>query len=171
MNNQQGSAVVIVLLFLGVVSMIGAGLILQSQMDVQFTSALQGSDMTMNMADAGSVTALRNMPEEVPMAKGYDNPIVVTAIAVPVLQYSASFTYRTVFMGPAPQMAGAGQGELGLGGYEGGSKPYYWTCEGMAKPSNKGSAGASADDTSSAALTSGNESRVQIATIKLHPDN
>ena len=54
MNNDKGSAVIIVLLFLGIVSVVGAGLMLQSSVDRQFTSAVKSVD---SLRDVASMAA------------------------------------------------------------------------------------------------------------------
>lgn len=52
-SNEKGSAVVLVLIFLGIVSIIGVGLLLQSQLDLQFTAAVTGSDHRLDMSEGG----------------------------------------------------------------------------------------------------------------------
>ena len=161
MTNQNGSAVAIVLLFLGVISVIGAGLMLQSQTDTQFTSAVQGSDLTLSVGDAASGKAFRNLPEKPPMAKTYTQPILADygpkstdGAASYTIQGGGTFSWRTVSMGPAPAVTGSGY-EMGQGGYGEGFYPWYWSAEGNGK--------------SSSMLDS--ETRVQMAARKMHPKN
>lgn len=52
-KNENGSAVIIVLIFLGIISMIGVGLLLQSQLDLQFASALTGTDHRLDLSETG----------------------------------------------------------------------------------------------------------------------
>jgi hypothetical protein len=161
MTGQNGSAVAMVLLFLGVVSIIGAGLMLQSKMDVQFTSAIQGADLTLNVGDAASGKAFRNLPDKPPMAETYKQPIVADSgpksSDLPssyTVQGGGTFSWRTVSMGPAPAMTGGGY-EMGQGGYSEGFFAWYWTAEGNGRTSSM--------------LDS--ETRVQTAARKMHPKN
>lgn len=58
MNNDRGSAVVIVLMILGVTSLMGAALITQSKMDMQFSSSVRSYENTFAKADGAAALAL-----------------------------------------------------------------------------------------------------------------
>lgn len=61
MNNNQGSAVAIVLMILAVVSLIGVGLLTQSRMDVQLTSAIRSQDKLFSLADGAASIAYQDI--------------------------------------------------------------------------------------------------------------
>ena len=54
MNNEKGTAVAIVLMVLAVISLIGVGLLTQSQLDVQLSSSLSSYDRLFGLADGGA---------------------------------------------------------------------------------------------------------------------
>ncbi len=54
MKSQKGSAVALVLLVLGVISLIGVAALLQSRLDLRFATALQSYDKMFNLADGAS---------------------------------------------------------------------------------------------------------------------
>jgi hypothetical protein len=57
LSNQRGMAVAMVLLILAIVSLLGAGLMVQSRLDVKFNSAKRAYDKAFNMADGGVAVA------------------------------------------------------------------------------------------------------------------
>jgi hypothetical protein len=57
MRNEKGSAIVIVLLVVGIISVAGVGLLIQSKFDTRFTSSLRSYDKVFNLADGGSYLA------------------------------------------------------------------------------------------------------------------
>lgn len=54
MKNEKGSAIALVLLVLGVVSLVGAGLLLQTRYDTKFTQAQKNYERTFGMADTAA---------------------------------------------------------------------------------------------------------------------
>jgi hypothetical protein len=54
MKNEKGSAIALVLLVLGVVSLVGAGLLLQTRFDTKFTQAQKNYDRSFGMADSAA---------------------------------------------------------------------------------------------------------------------
>ncbi|MGB6065138.1 MAG: hypothetical protein WBG50_10030 [Desulfomonilaceae bacterium] len=61
MNNDKGYAVVIVLLFLGVISLLGVGLMEMSRLDLQFTGAIKNYNKLFNLADGACGMAFNDM--------------------------------------------------------------------------------------------------------------
>ncbi len=61
MNNNQGYAVVIVLLFLGVISLLGVGLMQMSRLDLQFTGAIKNYNKLFNLADGACGIAFNDL--------------------------------------------------------------------------------------------------------------
>ncbi len=57
MRSERGSAIAIVLLILGVVSLVGAGLLLQSSFDTKVTQAQKNYDRTFGLADSAASLA------------------------------------------------------------------------------------------------------------------
>jgi hypothetical protein len=58
MKSQKGSAVALVLLILGVISLIGVAALLQSRLDLRFATALQSYDKMFNLADGAAKLSL-----------------------------------------------------------------------------------------------------------------
>ncbi len=58
MNNNRGSAVAIVLMILGVISLVGVALLTQSRIDTKFTAAVTAYDKTSGLADGATARAL-----------------------------------------------------------------------------------------------------------------
>ncbi len=61
MTNQRGSAIVIVLLVIGIISIAGVGLLIQSRLDTKFTSSLRSYDKVFNLADGGAYLAASDL--------------------------------------------------------------------------------------------------------------
>ena len=59
--NNRGSAIAIVLLVLGLVSLLGVALIMQSRMDLQLTASLRSFDMMFGLADGGSSVCFNDL--------------------------------------------------------------------------------------------------------------
>jgi len=149
MNNERGSAIIIVLLFLGVMGMVGAGLLLQTQMDTQCTSAAHWSDSRLGLSDMGASTQFQSMPKNPDTSTYSGNPMVgskctdcpkaekrtgVTAAG----NYQGaigSYDYRSILIGDAPQAECPGFGGLTTitGGKYTGQVPFYWVAEGTGK--------------------------------------
>jgi hypothetical protein len=68
MNTQNGSAVVMVLLILGVLSLLGAGLMVQTRYDVRFNRAQGSYDKMINLADGAAKVSLYGVSYEAPPA-------------------------------------------------------------------------------------------------------
>lgn len=68
MNRQKGSAVVVVLLILAVLSLLGAGLMVQSRYDTKFNRAQGSHDKMVNLADGAARVALFGVTYETPGA-------------------------------------------------------------------------------------------------------
>jgi hypothetical protein len=60
-NNNQGSAIAIVLLFLAVLSLMGVGLLTQSRLDVRLTAAIKSYSKMFNLADGASMMAYKEL--------------------------------------------------------------------------------------------------------------
>ncbi len=78
MNTNQGSAVAIVLMILAVVSLIGIGLLTQSRMDVQLTSAIRSQDKLFNLADGAASIAFQDasvFTHDIPVPPSGINPL------------------------------------------------------------------------------------------------
>lgn len=78
MNSEKGSAIAIVMLVLGVVSLIGVALLTQSRLDMQLTTSLQVYDDITSRADARAT-------EELVKLRGcyrYDTPTCCTGIGI-----------------------------------------------------------------------------------------
>ncbi|MBI4963378.1 MAG: hypothetical protein HY913_08875 [Desulfomonile tiedjei] len=140
MKNERGSAVVMVLLFLGVLSMIGAGLLLQTQLDTQFTAAVHWSGTRTGQGDMAAATQFRNMPKNPDTTAYSGNPAVVSQCtncgqtATTPIDYRLT-DYRSIVIGDAPNAECAGFGGLTPitgGGYTG-QVPFYWVAEGTGK--------------------------------------
>ncbi|HMK33949.1 MAG TPA: PilX N-terminal domain-containing pilus assembly protein [Desulfomonilaceae bacterium] len=61
MRNESGSALVMVLGVLAIVSLIGVGLLQQSRSDTRFTRAMASSQHAFGLADGGIAVALQNL--------------------------------------------------------------------------------------------------------------
>lgn len=129
-ENERGSAVAIVLMFLGVLSLVGAGLMLQTRLDVQFTRASESSSSMISMADGAANKGIKNMPSNPPMAAGGNDPIVSSTDDEKLVSRAGNYQYRHVYVSKAP--SGAIKGfEASGGGYGGGGYyPAYWLAEG-----------------------------------------
>jgi len=152
MNNERGSAIIIVLLFLGVMGMVGAGLLLQTQMDTQFTSALHWSDSRGVLGDMGASTQFRTIPKtgKIDLMKygegGAANPMVVTTCTdCPKAEKrsgsdsyrgaSGTYDYRSILISDAPkaECPGFDIRQPFRGDYSGVISPFYWVAEGSGK--------------------------------------
>ncbi|MFH1116361.1 MAG: hypothetical protein V1792_20805 [Pseudomonadota bacterium] len=174
MRNDKGSAVVIVLLFLGIVSVVGAGLMLQSSVDRQFTTAVKSVDSLRDVAATAAGTSFRRLRNviSVPVSATTD-PVVYTFTAD---DYGAAddngdgwvegeldgskFFYRLVFMDKGSSTGATTAGDdvaFGGGGTYGASTRFevLWNAEGRGR--NRG--------------TGDTESRVQMAIKKAHSGN
>ena len=70
MRSEKGSAVALVLLVLGVISLIGVAALLQSRLDLRFATALQSYDKMFNLADGSAKLSLAYIRIQNPEAKG-----------------------------------------------------------------------------------------------------
>lgn len=59
MNNQKGSAIAIVMIVLGVMSLMGVAALLRSRLDLQLSSAMHSHQRLVNHADAGAAMGVR----------------------------------------------------------------------------------------------------------------
>ncbi len=128
-RNEKGSAVAIVLMFLGVLSLVGAGLMLQTRLDVMFTRAVESSTSMVGLADGAANKAVKNMPSTPPANIGAD-PVVGSTGTEQEVQRAGHYQLRQIFVAKAP--SGALDGfEISAGGYGGGGYyPAYWLAEG-----------------------------------------
>ncbi len=173
MKNEKGSAVVIVLLFLGIVSVVGAGLMLQSKVDRQFTSAVKSVDSLRDVAATAAGTSFRRLRNviSVPVSATAD-PVVYTFTDDDYGDASDSagwvegeiegskLYYRLVFMDKGTSTGATTAGDdvaYGGGGTYGASTRYevLWNAEGRGR--NRG--------------TGDTEARIQIAIKKAHSGN
>ena len=102
---KEGAAVAIVLMFLGVLSLVGAGLILQTRLDVQFTRASESASSMIALADGASSKAVKNMPANPPMEASGADPIASEVTETKVVQGSGQYQYRHVYVAKAPSGA------------------------------------------------------------------
>lgn len=61
LNNNHGSAVAIVMMFIAVISIMGVGLLAQSRMDLRITSSLKSYEKMFNLGDGGATIAFNNI--------------------------------------------------------------------------------------------------------------
>jgi hypothetical protein len=129
-NNDKGSAVAIVLMFLGVLSLVGAGLMLQSKLDVMFTRATESSTSMIGLADGAANKAVMTMPATPPASIGTE-PVVSGTGDETEVQRAGHYQFGQIFVAKAP--AGALDGfEISGSGYGGGGYyPAYWLAEGF----------------------------------------
>jgi hypothetical protein len=164
MNNERGSAIVMVLIFLGVMGIIGAGLLLQTQVDTQFTSAVQWSDSRAGLGDMGASTQFQAMPKnpgDTGMPGYTGNPMIGSKCTdCPKAEkrtgitasnnYSGAtgtYDYRSILIGDAPKAECPGfpiTQPMG-GAYSGVISPFYWVAEGTGKAVRGGNPQATVD--------------------------
>lgn len=144
--NNNGSAVVVVLLFLGVVSMIGAGLILQNKLDVQFNSAIKNVDSMQSLADAGAAKSFQNLPKTMPKSFSGD-PVVVGDVTTVSISGVGKYKYRGIFVGPGSAIASCGTGNEASEGSGYGEKisAYYWIAQGSGQTAGGGDTAATVE--------------------------
>ena len=161
MNNERGSAIVMVLIFLGIMGMVGAGLLLQTQTDTQFTSAVHWSDSRAGLSDMGASTQYINMPKNPDTATYSGNPMVASKCTdCPKAEKrtgitgtdnysgaSGTYDYRSVLISDAPQAECPGFGGMTTitGGKYTGQVPFYWVAEGTGKAMRGGNPEATVD--------------------------
>ena len=137
MKNQRGSAVIMVLLFLGVMSMIGAGLLMQTQLDTQFTAALHWLDNRTGLGDMGASVQLRALPKNPETTAYSGDPAAVSNCTDCPRQVTQSGTYdfRSIVVTDAPSVECPGFGGLTpiTGGKYTGQVPFYWVAQGSGK--------------------------------------
>ncbi|MDQ7784214.1 MAG: hypothetical protein RDU20_15120 [Desulfomonilaceae bacterium] len=129
-NNDKGSAVAIVLMFLGVLSLVGAGLMLQTKLDVMFTRATESSTSMIGLADGAANKAVMTMPSSPPASIGTD-PVVTGTADEQEVQRMGHYQRRQIFVGKAPSGALDGFEISGSGYGGGGYYPAYWLAEGF----------------------------------------
>jgi hypothetical protein len=61
MGNNNGSAMVLVVMILGVVSLIGVGLMSMSRLDIKFSAAIRNYDKMFNLADGANALAVKDL--------------------------------------------------------------------------------------------------------------
>ena len=136
MRNQKGSAVALVMLFLGVVSMIGAGLMLQSQDAIKFSASVKNVDSMLNMADAAAFEQMEKMPplDSGPTATYTGDAKVEDDAVIRKVQGQARYTRRAIFVDLAEASECAGY-EIDSGGGVGQPKvsASYWVAEGRGR--------------------------------------
>ncbi|MFC1833153.1 hypothetical protein ACFL2Q_00280 [Thermodesulfobacteriota bacterium] len=146
MRNQKGAAIAMVLLLLGVISVVGAALILQNKLDIRFSSALKNVDRMLGMADGAASKSFYRLPdmENKSIGSGRD-PIEIadSNVKTPVTNVKVAgrgtYSYRAIYMGQAEGSQCPGdEVSAGDGGYSGGSianpnARQYWLAEGVGK--------------------------------------
>jgi hypothetical protein len=76
--NDEGSAVAIVLMVLGVVSLLGVGLLTQSRIDVKFVTSFKSHNTAFNLADGAASIALTRLAFTIaPMYDGHPAPTLL----------------------------------------------------------------------------------------------
>lgn len=63
-NNNHGSAVAIVMLFLAVISLLGVGLLVQSRLDLNVTSSIRSYEKMFGLGDGGATIAYDNIKKQ-----------------------------------------------------------------------------------------------------------
>jgi hypothetical protein len=76
MKSQNGSAVVMVLLILGVITLLGAGLMVQTRYDVKFNRAQGSYDKMLNLADGAAKVSLFGVTYQTPGAYSGEGALV-----------------------------------------------------------------------------------------------
>jgi len=116
-------------MFLGVLSLVGAGLMLQTKLDVMFTRATESSTSMIGLADGAANKAVMTMPATPPQNIGTE-PVVSGTGDAQEVQRAGYYQFDQVFMAKAP--SGALDGfEISGGGYGGGGYyAAYWLAEG-----------------------------------------
>ncbi len=76
MNTQKGSAVVMVLLILGILSLLGAGLMVQTRYDVRFNRAQGSYAKMLNLADGAAKVSLYGISFQTPGAYAGEGALV-----------------------------------------------------------------------------------------------
>ena len=61
MGNNNGSAMFLVVMILGVVSLIGVGLMSMSRLDIKFSAAIRNYDKMFNLADGANALAVKDL--------------------------------------------------------------------------------------------------------------
>jgi hypothetical protein len=68
MKSERGAAIVLVLLILGILTLLGAGLMVQTRYDVKFNRAQGSYDKMLNLADGAAKVSLFGISYQVPGA-------------------------------------------------------------------------------------------------------
>jgi|GEM_PF-2867667 len=158
MRNEKGSAVILVLIFLGIVSMIGVGLLLQSQLDMQFTAAVTGSDKRLDLSEMGVSYMFPLPPNMDQQSVGVGQTVVV---ATPDANSTMETTYwatvphqnqtdlRRIYIGPAAITDCAGY-EVGRSGdyRPSNTNKYYFVLDALAGMRNDTALGRKVPDRS-----------------------
>ncbi len=63
-NNNHGSAVAIVMMFLAVISLLGVGLLVQSKLDLQVTSSIKSYEKMFGLGDGAATIAYNNIKKQ-----------------------------------------------------------------------------------------------------------
>ncbi|MBI5251597.1 MAG: hypothetical protein HY912_19065 [Desulfomonile tiedjei] len=147
MKNQRGSAIALVLLVLGVVSLVGAGLLVQTRFDEKFTQAQKNYDRTFGLADSaasyafpeilareavtfrGGPTVIWTQEMYIPSVPG---PTSAT-LAYPTDPYLGKAIARAIIQDYDTDPAEVAGDELGVDGYH----AQFWIAEGMAMRAKK----------------------------------
>lgn len=129
LKEEKGSAIAMVLMILAVLSMMGAGLMLQTQYDLGFTSSLDNSDRIAGLADGAAAKAVKSIPRNPPVTQGTD-PIVAVDPVQGQLTGFGNYQYSLIYVSKAPAGSLSGY-EVSGGGYGSGRfYPTYWLAEG-----------------------------------------
>ena len=141
MNNERGMAVAMVLLVLAVVSLVGAGLMVQSIMNTRFSSAQKNYDKMFNLAEGGAMYAFNKI--QILEVASYDTEAIVYAVGnnsqITVGQWNASVIMRGYSINPQDSPGW----ELGA---ESGYHLEFWNAEGLGSRSAAGALAQSAVD-------------------------
>ncbi|MBM3298980.1 MAG: hypothetical protein FJY85_03400 [Deltaproteobacteria bacterium] len=141
MKNERGAAIAIVLLILGMVSLIAAGLMVQRQFDSYFTMAQTNYEKMFNMADGAALVAYTKVgiKESVGYQGGQTSETVYTSTGQGQDRVG-SWTSRTILKGYDTDPSLLSGWELGTAeGYH----VQFWVAEGTAARAN--AAGPAAD--------------------------
>lgn len=140
MKNEKGSAIALVLLVLAVVSLVGAGLLLQSRFDTKFTQAQKNYDRSFGMADSAASYAFPEiMAKDTVQFKGGPTVVWQKKMYLPVQPgaYSPSEVPGTAYLGQAIARAiiqGYDTDPTLIAGDEIGAEGYhvqFWVAEGL----------------------------------------
>lgn len=128
MKNERGAALALVVLILGIVSLIVAGIVVQRQFDARFGAAQTNYNRMFNLADGAAAIAFTHvgLKESVEYTEGQ---IVSEKVQEGTTSQVGGWSARTMFKGYETDYLDCGEGyEIGTGGE--GFYRQFWIAEG-----------------------------------------